>query len=175
MAFVCASRPRKERPSRRPLVIPCLNKFAQNLKNVALRYDVPLVLSAGCNLAQLCPRGANNKGKGPICWVKHDNNYVDCKVGVIYKILLVYKKINTYIVQTGRCVNHKWRERDLSLHSEMGSGMGGGAPAPLLYELWGRPIFKKAEIIGKSTHRLTPKMLEAYAIKKRRYEIRQSD
>lgn len=153
-------RPQRERPNKRPLVIPYLHKISHNLKKVALRYDVPLVFSAPCKLAQLCARVGDKKDKGPACSVKHENQYVVCKVGVVYTIPLTCGK--AYVGQTGRCVNHRLREHDLSLRSMVGA-VGGHMPLHC-HGCGCEPIFSKTAIIGYGRDRVNREILEAHAI-----------
>ena len=76
----------KVKPKQRPQVVPYMHKVSHNLKKVANRFNVPMVFSAPQKLAQLCPRVNQASSNKKSCTVKHVNKFVDCVVGVIYKI-----------------------------------------------------------------------------------------
>lgn len=71
---------------KRPVVVPYCHKVAHNLKNVAARYQIPVVFSAPRKLSMLCSRIGKENNK-PQCEKKHFN-FIGCSVGVVYKIPL---------------------------------------------------------------------------------------
>ena len=150
---------KKEKTKTRPQVIPYLHKVSHNLKKVAERFDVPLVFSAPCKLAQLCPRIQEKKNDARLCTVNHANRFVDCNVGVVYRIPLTCGRV--YIGQTGRCVNERMREHDLALRSTPGGHL------PLhCRDCLCQPIFQNTTIVGKAREKAAREVLEAHAIKK---------
>lgn len=140
--------------------MPYMRKVSHNLKRVATRFHVPIVFSAPCKLASLCKR-INGKRKTSCCEKKHGVQYVDCQVGVIYKIPLTCGKV--YIGQSGRCVNERLREHDLSMKNGTGSHLPhhcrecGNGCAPRL---------KDTQIVGKSRDTVARELREAYLIQK---------
>lgn len=74
---------KKDRSTKRPIVIPYLHQISYNLKKVAQSYGVPIVYSAPNKLAELCPRVANKHGSKRIRSVKHRNKYVECTIGLV--------------------------------------------------------------------------------------------
>ncbi|XP_075556505.1 uncharacterized protein LOC142588547 [Dermacentor variabilis] len=99
----------------KPAVVPYVHKVSHNLKKVATRFGVPIVFSAPRKLAGLCPR-ISRVDKKSGCQKKHTRQYVKCVTGVIYEIPLKCGK--AYVGQTGRCVNDRAREHELSVTGE---------------------------------------------------------
>lgn len=78
--------------SAKPVVIPYIIRASHNLKRVGNKYGVPLVFSAPCKLAKMCP---NVSRCGPVssgCRTKHTKAYVRCATCVVYKIILKVAK-----------------------------------------------------------------------------------
>ena len=97
----------------RPAVIPYVHQVSHNLKKVAGRYGVPVAFSAPVKLAQVCPRTAREEASRQGCGKKHGTTYGKCAKGVVYEIPLSCG--NSYIGQTGRCINERAREHELNL------------------------------------------------------------
>ena len=80
-------------------------------KNVAGRYNVPVVFSAPLKLAGICSQVRSRvKGKGKRkneCTIKHTAPFVPCGVGVVYRLPVSCGDV--YIGQTGRCINQRIR------------------------------------------------------------------
>lgn len=149
----------RDRPNRRPQVIPYLHKVSHNLKKIAGRYDVPVVFSAPCKMLQLCPRVADRGTGRNRCSVKHRNKYVECAMGVVYRIPLSCGRV--YIGQTGRCVNDRAREHALSLRSTSGGHL------PLHCSTCScEPIFDRISILGRGADKTARELLEAFEIGK---------
>ncbi|XP_077541148.1 uncharacterized protein LOC144153370 [Haemaphysalis longicornis] len=145
---------------KRPLVVPYMHKVTHNLKRVASRFNVPIVFSAPCKLASLCKR-INGKRKTSCCEKKHGVQYVHCRVGVVYKIPLTCGKF--YIGQTGRCVNERLREHDLSMKN------GTGSHLPHHCRECGKecaPRLEDTQIVGKRRDTVARELREAYLIQK---------
>ncbi|CAN7980436.1 unnamed protein product [Ixodes pacificus] len=104
----------KEKRSR-PAIVPYIHSISHTLKKVANRFDVRVVLSAPDKLKRLCPKINSHHDKQDKCDVKHVNKFVNCLRGVVYEILFSCGKV--YVGQTGRCVNIRLREHELSLKS----------------------------------------------------------
>lgn len=143
----------------KPAVVPYVHQLSHNLKKVANRYGVPVVFSAPRKLAGLCPRISRVDRKFG-CQKKHTRPYVKCTTGVVYEIPLSCGK--TYVGQTGRCVNDRAREHELSLKNK------GNAHLPAHCVACNcEPLLREIQIIGRSSDTLARELLEAFHIKKR--------
>ncbi|CAN7981596.1 unnamed protein product, partial [Ixodes pacificus] len=107
-------RERRRMPSR-PVVLPYVHTFSHRIKQVAEKFDVPVVFSAPSKLSRLCAAVNRVGSSGPRCEVSHRTRYVTCATGVVYLIPLSCGRV--YIGQTERCVNVRAREHSLSLRS----------------------------------------------------------
>lgn len=94
-----------------PEVIPYCHRVAHNLKNVAIRYQVPVVFSASVKLSML--RSHISQDSNEMGCVKKHLTFIDCSIGVVDKIPLSCGKV--YVGQSGRCVNEHFREHEWSL------------------------------------------------------------
>lgn len=150
---------RLDRPSKRPQVIPYQHRISHNLKKVAGRFDVPVVFSAPRKLAHLCSKVAERRGGGNQCTVNHRKKYVDCAIGVVYRIPLSCGRV--YIGQTGRCINERAREHDWSLSSTAGGHLPLHCGTCKCH-----PDFNKITIMGRGADKTAREILEAYGIKK---------
>lgn len=154
--------PRPDQKRGKPAVVPYVHKLSHNLKKVATRFGVPVVFSAPRKLAGLCPR-ISRVDKKSGCQKKHTRQYVKCATGVIYEIPLKCGK--TYVGQTGRCVNDRAREHELSVINNGNAHL----PAHCTVCMEGRcqPLLREIKILGRSGDTLARELLEAYHIKKR--------
>lgn len=91
--------------------------------------------------------------------MKHVNKYVECAVGVVYKIPLGCGKV--YIGQTGRCLNERLREHALSLRSTTGAHLHIHCRDCRCI-----PNFQGTTIVGRGKEKVAREVLEAYMIKK---------
>lgn len=141
----------------RPEVIPYIHKVAHNLKKVANRHNVPIVFSAPRKLSKLCAR-ISGEEKKTNCGIKHNRCYVDCAVGVVYELPLSCGK--SYIGQTGRCVNQRAREHELTLTNDK------GAHLPAHCAVCGCvPLFARLKVLGRSRETVARELLEAFYMK----------
>uniref|UniRef100_A0A224ZA17 Tick transposon n=1 Tax=Rhipicephalus zambeziensis TaxID=60191 RepID=A0A224ZA17_9ACAR len=141
---------------KKPVVFPYAHKVAHNLKKVANRYKVPVVFPAPRKLSGMCPRISRGPLPAP-CGKKHARHYVTCATGVVYEIPLSCGRV--YIGQTGRCVNDRAREQDLSLKNNL------LAHLPMHCSACGcEARFANVTILGRSKEVMEREMLEAYLI-----------
>lgn len=147
---------------KKPVVVPYVHRVAHNLKNVANRHRVPVVFSAPRKLASLCPkilRGPDNKKD---CLKGHTTPYVGCATGVVYMIPLVCGKV--YIGQTGRCVNDRLREHQLSIKNGTGSHLPHHCKNCENKSC--KPQLEKTTVLGRSKEKVARELIEAFHIRK---------
>lgn len=101
---------------RRCVVVPYVHKTSHHLKKVGKRHGVQVVFSAPKKLKGLCARIGDRQSRLQGCGKKHANSYAECNVGVVYEIPLSCGK--SYVGQTGRCVNVRMREHELSFKND---------------------------------------------------------
>lgn len=147
----------------KPVVVPYSHRVAHNLKKVANKFKVPVVFSAPCKLASLCPRINNQKPKKQTCGTKHARMFVGCKEGVVYQIPLTCGKV--YIGQTGRCLNERLREHDRSLDKGTGSNL------PIhCKKCKCMPRLEDTVVLDRSRDSLARELKEAFFIKRKGLE-----
>lgn len=149
----------KDAPSgrERPLVVPYLHRVTHNLKKVANRHGVDMVFSAPKKLSRLCARISSGNERTSLCNKKHANPVVQCDVGVVYAT--PFSCGRSYVGQTGRCVNDRIREHQLSIkNSEMGNLPAHCAACGC------EPLFQETKILGHSRDTCAREVLEAFFI-----------
>nr|XP_054933396.1 uncharacterized protein LOC129387829 [Dermacentor andersoni]XP_054933397.1 uncharacterized protein LOC129387829 [Dermacentor andersoni]XP_054933398.1 uncharacterized protein LOC129387829 [Dermacentor andersoni]XP_054933399.1 uncharacterized protein LOC129387829 [Dermacentor andersoni]XP_054933400.1 uncharacterized protein LOC129387829 [Dermacentor andersoni]XP_054933401.1 uncharacterized protein LOC129387829 [Dermacentor andersoni]XP_054933402.1 uncharacterized protein LOC129387829 [Dermac len=140
---------------KRPEVVPYCHRVAHNLKNVATRYQIPVVFSAPQKLSMLCSR-ISKTSKKPDCEKNHVK-FVDCRVGVVYKIPLSCGKV--YVGQSGRCVNERLREHERSIPTGTGSHLAQHCKTCKC-----KPMFRDTTILKKSRDTTARELSEAFFI-----------
>lgn len=153
----------KQERSKKCATMPYKHRLAHGLKNVASRYDVQVLFSAGNKLGKLCPmvnkkhdRKSSSQNK---CGVKHRDASIPCALGVVYRIPLTCKK--AYIGQTGRCLYTRLKE-----HS--------GTFKPCTYAnlpshcntCGCTPLYNETTVLFKHSDQMTRELVEAFYIKK---------
>lgn len=93
---------------RKTAVIPYLHGVAHRLKKIGQRAGVRVVMSAPLKLARLCKETCPVRQENSGCNVGHNNKYVECDGGVVYRVPLACGRV--YVGQTGRCINSRLRE-----------------------------------------------------------------
>ncbi|XP_042148898.1 uncharacterized protein LOC121837360, partial [Ixodes scapularis] len=99
----------------RPVVKPYIHRLSHNLKKVAAKFEVPILLTAPDKLKRLCPKINEQRDTHDLCKINHARKFVECQSGIIYEIPLSCGKV--YLGQSGRCINVRLREHALSLNS----------------------------------------------------------
>lgn len=145
-----------------PVVLPYVHKVAHNLKNVANRHGVPVVFSAPRKLAGLCPKILKGSDKAAACQTKHATPFVRCATGVVYSIPLTCGKV--YIGQTGRCINDRLREHQLSIKNKTGSHLPHHCLA--CEDKPCRPLINETTVLGKGRDRIARELMEAFFIRR---------
>lgn len=86
------------------VVVLYVHMVSHNLKQVAQRYQVPVVFSAPQKMAQICSKVRLNLDKVSRmkCKKKHATEFVPCTSRVVYSIPLICG--GTYVGQAGRCI-----------------------------------------------------------------------
>lgn len=144
---------------KRVVVVPYIHRISHNLKQVANRYGVPLVMSAPQKMGQICSKvraKVENITKHR-CHTKHVRPYVPCSTRVVYSIPLSCGR--SYVGQTGRCINDRLREHNLSLNSTVGGHL------PLHCQACKcTPSLQKTSIIGRFQEKHTREIFEAFSI-----------
>lgn len=140
-------------------VIPYMHRVSHNMKEVAERYGISIAFSAPCKLARMCSRIPGEHKKGG-CGKKHSHRYVECAVGVVYEIPLSCGR--SYVGQTGRCVNDRAREHELSIGKIQGAHL-----ATHCLSCCCEPRFKEIKILKKSKSKDARELVEAYYIKRK--------
>lgn len=107
----------------------------------------------------------NNRQKG--CVKKHNNSYVDCCVGVVYQIPLSCGKV--YVGQTGRCVNERLREHDLSIKNHASGHLPNHCSACTCKPLC-EPLFKQVKILCRCKNSRAREIRKAYHIRKKGHD-----
>ncbi|CAN7945243.1 unnamed protein product [Ixodes hexagonus] len=148
----------KERDRRhRPTVLPYIHRISHNLKKVASKFHVEVVLSAPDKLKKLCPKINNKQILHAQCGVNHQHKYVDCSCGVIYEIPLTCGKV--YVGQTGRCVNDRLREHALTLKSAPA-----GHLAVHVRDCHCSPLLNNTKVLRRYGDKRTRELFEAQTI-----------
>ena len=149
--------PERVRPSVRPVVLPYVHKVSHGIKKVASKHHVPVLFSAPRKLEKLCGRIDRGGRRGVGCAKKHKKQFVNCEVGVVYKIPLSCGKV--YIGQSGRCINDRLREHDLAVRS---------SPSGHLAVHCDRcgcvPLFNDTAIVTRHTNQRTREISEAFSM-----------
>lgn len=140
-------------------ILPYIHKVSHNIKKVAARQGVNIVLSAPCKLASLCSRVARGKTSNPVCTTKHEHCFTKCATSVVYNIPLTCDKV--YIGQTGRCINTRLREHHASLSSNDGANL-----ARHCRECGCYPLFSNVTYLGRGKGKEEREIVEAYFIRK---------
>ncbi|CAN7937951.1 unnamed protein product, partial [Ixodes hexagonus] len=155
-------RPKRDVEKKRVVVVPYLHKISHNLKHVAQRYGVPVVFSAPPpqkKMARICSQvhlGLETVSRHK-CNKKLVSPFVPCTSGVVYSIPLSCGR--AYVGQTGRCINDRLREHNLSLRSNVGGHL------PLHCRNCAcRPTLENTTIIGRYKEKLTRVIYEAFII-----------
>lgn len=139
-------------------VLPYIHRLSHNLKKIAGRFGVPVVLTAPSKLSRLCPRVNNKSRKAEACTKKHANKYVECETAVVYEIPTSCGR--TYIGQTGRCVNERAREHDLSVRRSPSGNLAvhcDRCPCS--------PALDETQILGRYKTRTEREIFEAFKIR----------
>lgn len=143
---------KRERP-RNFTVLPYVHRLSHRLKKVAQRHEVDVVFSASQKLSKL-RRKVNLTRKKP-CGKKHDNVFVECQVGIVYRIPLTCGKV--YVGQSGRCINDRLREHAASLRASPSGHLS-------VHRRGCQPTPNNTLIIGRYADRQAREILEAHAI-----------
>lgn len=122
-----------------------------------------MLFSAPVKLAGMCSRIAKENKKCKGCGKKHANPYVDCKVGVLYQIPLKCGKV--YIGQTGRCINDRMREQELSVKNKTGDHLPTHCQACTSGECV--PLLKEVKVLCRCSNTRAREILEAYHVRKK--------
>lgn len=150
-------RQRQREKSKRPAILPYLHRLSHNIKKVASKYDVQIVLSAPDKLKKLCPKINNTKGEQGGCQVNHRHKYVECNSRVVYEIPLSCGQV--YIGQSGRCINVRLREHDLALKASPA-----GHLAVHVRDCNCTPLFKNTKILKRLNEKTSREICEAHMI-----------
>ncbi|CAN7999537.1 unnamed protein product, partial [Ixodes pacificus] len=154
------NKPKEKDPVKKPMVVmPYIHKFSHRLKKIAETHEIKVVLSAPFKLKGLCKKV--NKEEGDTsgqskCGVKHKNQFVECVEGVVYKIPLTCG--NSYIGQTGRCLNDRLREHQYAC----GQLQAPGNLAAHCARCSCKPLFGKTSVMDKSKNRNKREIIEAF-------------
>lgn len=143
----------------RPLVIPYIHKTSHNLKNVANRYNVPMVFSAPNKLGRICMLVDKNNDSRACCMKNHKVHFVSCILQVVYHLPLSCGK--TYVGQTGRCLNDRLREHKQSLQTTTGSHL-----AIHCRTCGCDPDFCATTVLASHKEKTTREIVEAFWIRK---------
>ena len=130
--------------------------MAHSLKNVASRFEVPVVFSAPRRLSRICARSSG--APSAECVKKHTKCFLKCSVGVVYKIPLSCGKV--YIGQSGRCINDRVREHALSMRNGTGSHLPHHCK-----ECSCEPLLNSTSILRRSKDKVARELAEAMYIK----------
>ncbi|CAN8020541.1 unnamed protein product, partial [Ixodes persulcatus] len=141
----------------RPAVLPYIHRISHNLKKVASKFNVKVVLSAPDKLKKLCPKINNKQQQQGVCGVQHQQRYVECQSAVVYEIPFTCGKV--YVGQTGRCVNDRLREHAASLKSSPA-----GHFAIHVRDCQCSALFRKTKILKRFGERRTRELYEAQVI-----------
>lgn len=152
-------RQRKSEKTRRPAIVPYIHCLAHNLKRVASKYDVQVALSAPDKLKKLCPRINNKKEENVQCQTRHQHKYVDCKSHVVYEVPFSCGKV--YVGQSGRRINVRLREHDLSLKASPS-----GHLTVHVRDCHCTPLFNQTKVLKHLNDKRAREIYEAYKIKK---------
>lgn len=108
-----SNQPRESRDKQhRPAAVPNMHRISHSFKTVASQYDVRVVLSTRDKLRS-CPKINSQRDKADKSSAGHAHKNINCDCGVVYEAPLSCGEV--YVGQTGRCVNIKLREHELSL------------------------------------------------------------
>lgn len=140
--------------AKRPVIVPYLHHFSHGLKKIANKVGTDVIFSAPNKLYSLCKR-VNTPSRTPTsCTTNHRNKFVRCTENVVYSFPLSCGR--TYIGQTGRCLNHRLREHNLSTINKNSGHVGihirdCGCTAEL----------DKCVVLARSRDQLTREIIEA--------------
>lgn len=141
----------------RPAAVPYIHKISHNLKRIASRYDIQVVLSAPDKLKRLCSKINRPQQTHSLCTVDYKHKYVNCDVNVVYEILCSCESV--YLGQTGRCVNMWLREHALALQSSPS-----GHLAIHVRDFACTPVFNQTRVLKRNHNKRAREIYEAKTI-----------
>lgn len=139
----------------RPVVLPHIHTFSHEIKQVAEKFDVPVVFSAPSRLSHYCAAVNRVRLSGSRCVVSRRTRYVLCAAGFVFLIPLSCDRV--YTGQTERCVNARAREHFLSLHSSPS-----GHLAVCCDRCACSPVFKEIKILAHHHNKGTEEIDEFF-------------
>lgn len=144
-------------------MIPYVHKLSHGLKHAGGRYRLGTVFTASNKLAkmrgQVWTRIEGNTADGRYKYVvKRGSQYVARKVAVVYMFSLTCGK--KYVGHSGRCVNKRLREHELSLGCNTPSHL-----ATHCRECSCEPVFSDRIILARDRSELNREMIEAFHIR----------
>lgn len=140
-------------------VVPYIHKFSHKLKKIGNRAQVRVVFSAPEKLGKLCKR-VNDEFTPKKCSIKHENKFVACQEGVIYSIPLSCGK--QYVGQTGRCVNERLREHNITVYNTVKGHLG--IHCRDCESKTCQPFFQQTKVLSRHPNTLTREIIEAAEI-----------
>ncbi|XP_064475670.1 uncharacterized protein LOC135389564 [Ornithodoros turicata] len=153
-----SAKPARPRPPGRPVCIPYVHAIAHNIKNVASRHGVPVVMSAHVKFSSLCAK-VNRPKKKQGCAIQHRNPHVECQQRVVYRIPLQCGRV--YIGQTGRCLNVRLQEHGASIKKTPS-----GHLALHCRDCGCKPDLARTDVLSVHNEQLTREIVEAFFITK---------
>lgn len=116
-----------------------------------------MVFTAPDKLVRVCP-AVNGRKRNNACTRQHDDPFVPCEVGVVYKIPLSCGRC--YIGQTGRCLNVRLLEHRAAVDAQA----AGGHLAVHCRRCGCAPAFRATRVLRKGKDQMTHEIIEAVAI-----------
>ncbi|XP_070394116.1 uncharacterized protein, partial [Dermacentor albipictus] len=133
--------------------------ISHNLRRIAAKSGVDVVFSAPERLQKLCKQVNTENNKRPSCSTQHCQQFVTCTHNVVYAIPLSCG--NTYIGQTGRCINERLREHQYNVNKVISGHLGIHCR-----DCSCKPMFESPSVLYKAHSRMTREIVEAYEIAK---------
>lgn len=152
----------KEGGNKKREVVPYVHKTSHNLKKAVKRFGVQIAFSAPLKLGGMCARIGKSSVVTKGCGKKHSHSYIDCCVGVVYQIPLTCGKV--YVGQTGRCINVRLREHELSIQNSASGHLPTHCSKCTCKPC--KPLLKEVKILCRCRDSRAREIREAYHIRK---------